>query len=125
MRVLQRLHLELQHRPREPLPPWLVAELVKALQAVEAGCSLSHAFGCSTQARDGALRRTAELIDPMGSDWRRAERIAALLVQAKRPGWRPRCEAGEALATAMAAAPVPTTARRIFPLIRSSDADAR
>lgn len=70
------------------------------------------------------MRRCAELIDPLGSDWRRAERIAELLAQAKRPGWRPLIEAHEALATAMAAAPVPTTARRIFPIIRS-DADAR
>lgn len=124
MRVLQRLHHELRQRPQSPLPAWLVAELLKALDAVEAGCGLSHAFGCSVQARDAALRRTAELIDPLGSDWRRAERIAELLAQAKRPGWRPLIEAHEALATAMAAAPVPTTARRIFPIIRS-DADAR
>lgn len=125
MRVLQRLHVHLQERPREPLPQWIVLELLKSLNSVAAGCSLPHAFGMSTQARDSALRRCAELIDPLGSDWRRAERIAALLAYAKRPGWCPRTETDEALATALAAAPVPSTPRRIFEIVRTSDANAR
>lgn len=116
--LLDALAAHVTRRPGDPLPADLCARVLRAVEQLAQGATVEAACEIDRRRRNAALRRVGELVDLMGTDNRRAERVADLVRISSAPGWRPVSEADHALALARSHGPVPTTARRIYDAIR-------
>ena len=127
MRVLADLRDHLRQRADRPLPPALVADLRRALDAIETGVELRVAFGNGDHHRGlSALTRAAELVKPGAGAWARAGALAEALRRFRTMAWpRIRCGAREpvgeletALAAALQCYPWPTSQRQLYRLLQ-------
>ena len=116
--LLDALACHLTRSPEAPLPAALRARVLAAVECLAQGGNVDEALGFDRQRRNAALRRVAELVDLMGTDNRRASRVAELICKASKPGWRPMSEADHALVAARSHGPLPRTARRVYDAIR-------
>lgn len=123
MFLLRELDDFVQAHPGQPLPRSLALRLHEAREKAENGASLACALGCDLRRRDAALRRAADLLDPMGHESRRVDRVLRAVERARAPGWRPQSEADHAIGAALAAGSIPNSDRQIRNILKSGAPD--
>jgi len=118
--LLDALASHLKRSPEAPLSASLRDRVLAAVACLARSGDVDAALGFDRRRRNAAMRRCAEMLDLLGTDNRRSERLASLVRIASAPDWQPVSEADHALAAARSHGPLPRTARRIYDCIREA-----